>query len=152
MKYLIITILGLIITLSSFAQNNGDKVGPVIKFEKKTHDFGELEDNTTATYKFKFTNEGDVPLVFQKVQASCGCTTPKYSQQPIMPGKSDFITVGFRTRGYGGRSFSKQITVVTNAKENSPSKMIILTIKGKVKKKPVEQKPPQSPVRLTPSK
>lgn len=151
MKKIIVFILGITFTYYVSAQSTSDKLGPIIKFEKTIHDFGELEVNFHATTKFKFTNEGDVPLVLQKVQKSCGCTTPVYSQKPVMPGESEYITVGFNTHSYAGRSFSKQITVITNAKDNSDSKLIMLTIKGTVKKAPVKQLPVQSPVRVSPN-
>jgi len=66
----------------------------VITFEKKTHDFGQInESDGKATYEFVFKNTGNGPLVVSRVQASCGCTTPTWTRQPIEPGKSGSITV-----------------------------------------------------------
>jgi hypothetical protein len=136
MKNFILIIAGLIFSIYATAQTSGNKVGPVIKFDKTTHDFGEVKENTTPiTYKFKFTNNGDTPLILLKVEASCKCTKPVFSQKPIPPGGSDFITVGFKTLGYGDNSFSKTISVVTNANNDAPTKLTLLTIKGKVRKK-----------------
>lgn len=151
MKHLIVIVLGLTFAYYSNAQSTSEKKGPIINFEKTTHDFGQLEEGPEAKCKFKFTNDGDVPLVLQRVTASCGCTKPVFTPKPVMPGESDYIHVGFRTLGQGGRNFSKTITVITNAKENSDSKLKMLTIKGTVKKKPVEPKPEVSPVRITPN-
>ena len=134
MKHILTVFLGIVFISNIIAQSNTNKSGPVIKFEKLTHDFGILEQSTIPdTYKFKFTNVGDAPLVLQKVTGSCECTTPEYSSKPIMPGESGHIKVGFKTEGHDGGSFSKTITVVTNAPQNAKTKIVFLSIKGKVK-------------------
>jgi len=75
-------LLGLMLTMVSFAQK------AVINFEVKTYDFGKInEDDGKATYIFNFTNAGNSPLVVSRVQASCGCTTPTWTKEPIEPGK-----------------------------------------------------------------
>ena len=57
-----------------------------IKFDKTTHDFGTFsENNPVVSCTFKFTNIGDAPLVIHQAVASCGCTVPEYTQEPIMP-------------------------------------------------------------------
>ena len=57
-----------------------------ISFEKKTHDFGTFPEETgKITYEFVFTNTGDAPLVLNKVSASCGCTTPEWTKEPVGP-------------------------------------------------------------------
>jgi len=136
MKQLVLAILGLIVISNVSAQTKTNNIGPAIKFEKLSHDFGTIEESLApAIYKFRFTNEGDSPLLLQKVAGSCECTKPEYPTKPIMPGESEFITVGYKTSGHDGGSFSKTITVVTNAPQDSKTKIVFLTIKGIVKKK-----------------
>jgi hypothetical protein len=45
-------------------------------------------------------------LIISNVKPSCGCTTPEFSQDPIMPGKSAKIKVGYNTANGG---FNKMI-------------------------------------------
>lgn len=111
-----------------------------IKVSETTHDFGEvLEENGDVTCEFIITNIGDAPLELTRVTASCGCTTPAWTKTPIEPGKTGFVKATYRVRG-SATSFSKTISIYSNAQE-AP---IVVTIKGKVIKKPVEQS--QSPV------
>ena len=65
-----------------------------IKFEKTTHDFGTFpEEKPIVSYTFKFTNVGDAPLVIHQAVASCGCTVPEYTQEPVLPGKTGIRTI-----------------------------------------------------------
>ena len=101
---------------------------PVITFEKTEHDFGKInEGDGRVTTLFHFKNEGMAPLVLSNVRASCGCTTPKWTKEPIEPGQGGDITVTYNPNGRPGR-FQKTITVSSNASE--PSKK--LYIKGEV--------------------
>ena len=60
---------------------------PSMEFTKTEHNFGTIKEEIGAvTTKFEFTNNGDSPLIIQRVAASCGCTTPSYSREPILPG------------------------------------------------------------------
>lgn len=110
---------------------------PDFLFEAESHDFGTIPEGTQATYEFKFTNTGKEPLIISNVQASCGCTTPKWSNEPIAPGKTGTITASYNSSGRPG-PFTKSITVTSNAK-SSPK---VLTINGVVEAKPVEQPSP----------
>jgi len=99
-----------------------------IKFEKMSHDFGKIsEDKGYATYVFSFTNIGNSPLVINNVQASCGCTTPTWTKEPIQSGKKGSITVSYNPLGRPG-AFTKSITVFSNAAEDQ----VVLMINGEV--------------------
>ena len=103
----------------------------VIVFDKITHDFGSIqEEDGKATYVFNFTNKGMSPLVVNKVQASCGCTTPTWTKEPIEPGKKGSITVNYNPVGRPG-SFTKSITVSSNGGDED----VVLVIKGVVQPK-----------------
>jgi len=73
--------------------------------------------------------------VIQKAQASCGCTVPTYSKEPIQPGKDGSIDVAFHTLGKPAGPFAKTITVTSNAGVK------VLTIKGSVEKAPTTSAP-----------
>ncbi len=97
-------------------------------FEKETHDFGTIAEGTQATYVFKVRNEGNEPVVIPNVQASCGCTTPTWTKEPILPGKTGTITAVYNSTGRPG-PFHKNITVLSN---NSVLPRHVLYIKGEV--------------------
>jgi len=100
------------------------------KFEKEVHDFGTVPEGPAAVYEFKFTNTGKEPMILTNVVASCGCTTPKWSKEPVAAGKTGSIIVSFDTNGRIG-GFNKAVTISSNSK--TPVK--VLYIKGVVEKK-----------------
>ena len=107
---------------------------PVITFDKTTHDFGKInEADGRVTTVFHFKNEGMAPLVLSNVRASCGCTTPKWTREPIEPGQTGEITVTYNPNGRPGR-FQKTVTVTSNANEPTAK----LYIKGEVIPKPTK--------------
>jgi len=100
----------------------------VIAFDVKTHDFGKVkEEDGKITHVFDFVNKGTTPLVVNRVQASCGCTTPTWTKEPIEPGKTGSITVTYNPTGRPG-VFTKTITVYSNATDEQ----FVLTIHGEV--------------------
>ena len=99
-----------------------------IQFEKMDHSFGRIrEEAGPASFSFKFTNTGKIPLILQGVEASCGCTTPEWSQEPILPGKAGSIKVTFDPEQRPG-AFAKSITINANV----PKTTRVLTISGEV--------------------
>jgi hypothetical protein len=101
----------------------------VISFETLVYEYGEIEYEGNGECSFEFTNTGTESLVLSNVQASCGCTVPKWSKDPIKPGEKGTITVKYNTRIPG--NFNKSIRVYSNA---DPSQ-VVLRIKGSVKQK-----------------
>jgi uncharacterized protein YdeI (BOF family) len=99
-----------------------------IVFDKGTHDFGKIPEGTVANYEFKFTNKGTEPLIINSVKASCGCTTPNWTREPVMPGKDGVITASYNSKGRPG-AFNKSITIQTNSTTNSSA---LIYIKGVV--------------------
>ena len=101
---------------------------PVITFETSNYDFGKIkEEDGKATFVFKFKNTGKSPMVVSRVQASCGCTTPEWTKEPIEPGKGGTVTVTYNPLGRPG-AFTKTITVFSNASEPQ----VTLVIRGEV--------------------
>ncbi len=122
MKKVLFLLSGLLISVVIQAQYER----PVIMFESQEYDFGRiLEKDGEVSTEFKFTNTGKVPLILQNVQASCGCTTPEWPKEPLMPGQQGRISVAFNPKNRPG-PFTKTITVSSNA--DHPVQ--ILTIKG----------------------
>jgi hypothetical protein len=124
-KYLLlVVVLGL--AVGAFAQSA--KVnGPVIAFEKKTHDFGQIVQGDKVEQVFKFTNTGTEPLIITNVQVTCGCTTPKgWPRDPIQPGGKGEITIAFNSAGKIGRQ-DKVVTIVSNAANADEAKISFTT-------------------------
>jgi hypothetical protein len=114
-KYLLILAV-LFIAVQSFAQEAGIKKvnGPVISFEKRTHDFGDINHGDKVEETFRFTNTGTEPLIITNIQVTCGCTAPKWPKDPIMPGGKGEITIAFNSTGKSAKQ-NKVVTVVSNA-------------------------------------
>ncbi|MCW5910334.1 MAG: DUF1573 domain-containing protein [Cyclobacteriaceae bacterium] len=98
----------------------------VFTWDNTTHDFGKVKQGTPVTHEFKFTNTGKVPLVITNVQASCGCTTPAWTKDMVMPGGEGFIKATYNAASAG--AFNKTITVTANIETG----FVQLTIKGEV--------------------
>ena len=114
-----------LVVLFSYANGQGKAK---IVFEEMNHNFGSFQESDgVQTTTFKFTNDGDAPLVLSNVRASCGCTTPKWTREPIAPGAKGTIDVAYNPKNRPG-SFNKSVTVSSNA-ENST---VVLQISGKV--------------------
>ncbi|TNJ44576.1 DUF1573 domain-containing protein [Tamlana fucoidanivorans] len=91
---------------------------PVIEFDKKEHDFGEIESRQSVETVFKYTNTGDAPLVITDIKSSCGCTVPQdWSREPLAPGESGQFSVKYN--GSGSNKITKTITVTANTEKGS---------------------------------
>ena len=101
-----------------FAQNNQPAEAAIV-WEKKNHDFGDINEGDKVEYVYKFTNEGAEPLIISNVQVTCGCTTPKgWPRDPIKPGGKGEIAIQFNSLGKFGRQ-NKVVTIVSNATEGN---------------------------------
>lgn len=94
-----------------------------ISFEQTTIDYGTVPVGSDGHRVFTFKNTGDKPLILTNVQASCGCTTPEWERNPVLPGKTGIIKVGYNTNTAG--QFRKNIDVYTNDPENGRLSLFI---------------------------
>lgn len=113
-------------TASGISDKDAEKM-PVISFETKTYDFGDVVEGERLTYAFKFKNTGKSNLIIFSSEATCGCTTSQPPKAPVRPGESGEITVTFDSKGQRGK-VQKQILVGANT---YPSETI-LTITANV--------------------
>jgi|TARA_B100000035_G_C20854925_1_gene489148 hypothetical protein len=125
MKKFILTLAVALFGFAAQAQEQPTE-GAKIQFAEKVINYGKIEKGANGTRVFKFKNEGTEPLVLNSVRASCGCTTPKWTREPIAPGAEGNITVKYDTNRMG--NFHKTVTVNSNA----TNKTVVLTIKGQV--------------------
>lgn len=128
MKKLIFYIMMMVLSIGYVsAQSKAD-----IKFDKTTHNFGTFsEKSPIVSCTFTFTNIGDAPLVIHQAVASCGCTVPEFSQEPILPGKTGTVKVTYDGTGKYPGTFKKSITLRTNAK----TEMMRLFVEGNMTEK-----------------
>ena len=95
------------------------------------HDFGTIKEaDGSVTHTFKIKNEGKEPLIITRVTASCGCTTPEFTKEPIATGKTGEIKVSFNPAGQSS-PFTKNVSVYSNGKTGTS----VLTIKGVIEGK-----------------
>ena len=111
MKHLLLL---LSLTLSSHFLVNAEppKAASKIKFTTVEHDFGNQPQGKPVSWEFDFINENTSdPLLLEDVKASCGCTTPTWTKEPVMPKKSGSIKAQYNMAREG--AFRKSITVTT---------------------------------------
>ncbi len=109
-KIMMITLL----LMASFSVAMAQKQAE-IKFDKLTHDFGTFsESSPVVECTFTFKNVGQAPLIINQAVASCGCTVPSYTKEPIAPGAQGTIKVTYNGKGKFPGHFKKTITIRTN--------------------------------------
>ncbi len=127
MKILKETILSAMLIIAVLAVNAQAK----IEFKTTEFNFGSIkEDGGVANSSFTYTNIGDAPLIINNVTASCGCTTPSWPKEPIAPGKTGEIKIGYNPKNRPG-PFRKSVSVYSNTQ---PA-ISVLVISGDVARK-----------------
>src|SRR5690606_2927490 len=102
-------------------------MGGKIEFSENEFNFGEVKEGEIVDHVYEFTNTGSTPVILGRVTASCGCTTPSYTQTPILPGEKGEVKVSFNSDGQVGRQ-QKIVTIVSNAENN----ITTIQLKGEV--------------------
>ncbi len=105
------------------------------------YDFNKIPQSKPVYHYFEIVNKGNTPLILDNVTASCGCTTPEWSKEPIAPGQTAKIKVGFNAASEG--PFEKPITITYNGNNTKQIK-----IKGHVWKAPVGAAPANASVQF----
>ena len=120
MKYAILIMSFFALTISLKA---GETTTKALVFTKTEYDFGNLPQGKPVNYDFEFTNEGKDPIELEEVKASCGCTTPTWTKEPVLNNKKGVVKVQYNMAREG--LFDKTITVTAKSGEQ-----VILHIKG----------------------
>lgn len=111
----------------------------VLKLKETEHDFGQIPQGKPVYYNFEIVNIGKKELVLDNVQASCGCTTPEWSKDPIAPGATAKIKIGYNAAA--SNYFEKYITITYNSTQSKQIK-----IKGTVWQAPEGSAPANASV------
>ncbi|WP_167857000.1 DUF1573 domain-containing protein [Hymenobacter aquaticus] len=86
---------------------------PVMTFTESEFNFGDIKPGEVVKHTFEFTNTGKSPLLIENATASCGCTTPNWTKDPIAPGSKGTIEVQFNSQGKSGLQ-NKEVAVRAN--------------------------------------
>ncbi len=117
MKRIVFISLALFVCVfGAFAQTETPASNAEITFEKENFNFGDIKQGEVVKHTFKFTNTGTDALVISDIKTTCGCTTPKWTRDPLPPGESGEIVVQFNSSGKIGKQH-KVITIISNASE-----------------------------------
>lgn len=134
MKKLIL-ILACLLTLGAKAQT--------MQFDQAKWNFGTIpEMGGVVSHTFTFTNRSRTPIVIERVETGCGCTTTDYSRRPVMPGQKGQIGVSYDPLGRPG-AFTKTIVITANSR----SIRAIVAVEGVVEER-VRSVEEQYPVAL----
>ena len=143
MKQVQKNILSFLLLFLFFANGSIAQNAPLTKLVLKetSFDFGKIPQGKPVFHNFEVKNDGPVNIMITDVQASCGCTTPEWKREIIIPGSSDAIKIGFNaaTVGY----FEKTITLFYGEAET-----LLITIKGDVWQTPDQPAPSNKSIAL----
>lgn len=84
-------------------------ISKVISFKETDHDLGKIPYGKPVEFDVYMTNISQDSVKIENVQASCGCTTPKWNPGPYAAGQEFKITLGFN--GYTDGHFEKYVSV-----------------------------------------
>jgi hypothetical protein len=115
-------------------QNQVLQVG-FLETRKSVFDFGSIPQGRPVFHVFTLENPSLKPVLIDNIQASCGCTTPEWTREPVSPGGKSEVKVGFNAAAEG--PFEKTIQVFY-----AGGQQIVFTIKGSVWKTPDQPAPP----------
>ncbi len=127
-------IIATIILAATLQMPGQEAAAPKIAFEKTVFNFDTIMQNGNAEHVFRFTNEGNAPLLVTSAFSSCGCVVPEWPREPIAPKAKASIKVKYNTSKTG--SFTKAIVVKTNDTETPKT---VLRINGTVVEPPKEK-------------
>jgi molybdopterin-biosynthesis enzyme MoeA-like protein len=102
-----------------------------MEFESLTHDFGKILEDSENRASYVVKNTGKNPLIIDKVEVSCGCTTASKPEKPILPGKTDKIEIVFHPKVGQLNQQEKTVTVTANTEP----KTAVLLLRANVQKK-----------------
>ena len=125
MKQIIFIFMAILLATGIASAQKGKAV---ISAEVTSRDFGTIKEaDGEVSCTFTIKNAGEGPLVLTRVIASCGCTTPEWTKEPIAPGKTGDVKITYNPKGRPG-AFAKTISIYSNGKTGS----FILMIRGNV--------------------
>lgn len=125
-------------TANGAAENPANAAEAKITWEEDAFDFGKVITGQKVQHRYKFKNSGESPLIISNAAASCGCTVPTWTREPIAPGDTGSIFVEFNSENRMG---PQEKTVTVTANTNPSTHLLKLTgrVDGLAEKGPVRQ-------------
>lgn len=102
-------LLAAIFTASASAFAQQQSADQAIKVNTEDYNFGKIKQGVPVTTYFVITNTTDKPIAIENATAGCGCTTPEYSKEPIAPGATTKLKVGYNAAAAG--PFHKNVNI-----------------------------------------
>jgi hypothetical protein len=137
----IIALLSLTVCFLVTRAQNQPTNEELLILKETEHNFDLIPQGKPVYYTFDIVNQGKTPLKLDDVHASCGCTTPEWSRDPIAPGATAKIRVGYNAMAEG--QFEKYINITYNTTVTKQ-----LKIKGTVWKAPEGSAPVNASIDL----
>lgn len=104
---------------------------PSLTFEHEAWNFGTIaETDGPVKHTFHFTNTGPKPVVVERVDVTCGCMKPLFSQTPILPDGKGEIEITYNPADRPG-SFDKAAYIYADA-----NRRMLIRIRGEVTPRP----------------
>ena len=143
-KLLLILFMALLPSLAAARQNEPAPQGKArLCLHEKSHNFGDVaRRGGDLVYEFRFTNEGEAPLVLTRVVTSCSCLKAHFQRRPVAPGETGTIRIVYEPQKSEPGVFNKVIQIYSNAEGGRE----VITVQGnaldkeKVKVKPAKIK------------
>ncbi len=127
----------LALTICSFLQAQVPPVqtpknGPKLKLVNYKWNVGKFSRAKTPLRGavYPFTNEGDAPLVIEKVNPHCGCLRVDWIRTPVPPGGKGWVKVIYDGRSQLPHYFNKMAVIYTNNPE--PYRYFNLYLEGEM--------------------
>lgn len=98
-------------------ENIGDGL-PTMDFKETEYNFGVVINGEKVVHTFILKNNGKSNLLISNVKPSCGCTSPKWTKEPIKPGQEGFVELAFDSQGRIGHQ-RKTATIFANTQPNT---------------------------------
>lgn len=137
----IYTLILLLASVGLLYAQDAAPVPEVLQMKETAFNFGTIPQGKPVYHFFEVTNMGKEPLKIDNVQTSCGCTTPEWSREPIAPGATTMVKVGYNSAAEG--PFEKSITIQYNQSQSKHVK-----ISGTVWKAPQGSAPVNASIQL----
>jgi Protein of unknown function (DUF1573) len=109
-------------------------VKPLLATKESVYDFGRIPQGRPVFHDFIVENQSQGVVQIVNVQASCGCTSPEWSKEPIQAEGKSVVKVGFNAAADG--PFEKTIQVFYEG-----GQQVQLIIKGDVWRTPDQPAP-----------
>ncbi len=101
-----------------------------VKWLETEHNFGAFDEDTgPVSTVFRFVNTGTDAVAITAARASCGCTAPEYSREPVLPGDTASVRVTYDPAGRPGR-FSKYVAVDLSYPDSRQKLQVYGTVVG----------------------